>query len=280
MDTLGKKKFEPLKYTKYVFLVLYTIVIIFPLIFVFISSMKSNTEIFMTPWSMPENFNLNVYKEIWTMFDVGLYFKNSLYYAIVSVLLSVMISAMASYALTRMKWKLKTAVFSLIMLGIMVPVHSEIVPLYIIFRRLGFNDARLSLVGIYVAFAIPITVFILSGFIKGLPIELEESAVIEGSGLIGAFFKIILPLLKSALATVTIFNFLSVWNDYFSALIFVSKETDKTLQLGITRFQGSFTTRYSYLLAAVMIAIIPSIVVYSIMQDKIVSGLTAGAVKG
>lgn len=280
MNTLTSNKKGILTCIKYVFLTLYSIAIIYPLIFVFFSSLKSNNEIFMTPWALPENWNFKVYYDVWTKFNVQVYFLNSVYYATVSVFISVLISSMAAYALTRMKWRLRSAVFSLILLGLMVPVHSELVPLYIIFRKLGFNDPKISLVGIFVAFSIPITVFLVSGFIKGLPIELEESAVIEGSGLIRVFFTIIMPLLKPALATVIIFNFLGVWNDFFAGLIFISKETDKTLQLGITRFQGNFATRYADLLAAIIIAIVPSIAVYVVMQDKIISGLTAGAVKG
>lgn len=280
MNTLTSNKKGISTYIKYAFLAIYSIAIIYPLIFVFLSSLKSNTEIFITPWALPKNWNFKIYYDVWTKFEVQAYFLNSLYYSTMSVIISLVISSMAAYALTRMKWKLKAAVFSLIMLGLMIPVHSELVPLYIISRKLGFNNPKISLVGIFVAFSIPTTIFILSGFIKSLPIELEESAVIEGSGLVRAFFTIIMPLLKPAIATVAIFNFLGVWNDFFASLIFISRESDKTVQLGITRFQGNFATRYADLLAAIIITIVPSVVVYAIMQDKIISGLTAGAVKG
>jgi raffinose/stachyose/melibiose transport system permease protein len=265
---------------KYAFLIIYSVAIIYPLIFVFLSSLKSNVEIFSSPFALPKLWNFATYYNVWTKFQLNVYFFNSLYYAVVSVAICVFISGMAAYALTRMRWKLRQLVFGVIMLGLMVPGHSEIVPLYIGFVKLGIKNPKISLIGIFVAFAIPVTVFIISGFIRSLPRELEESAVIEGCGLIGAFFRIIVPLLKPVIATVIIFNFLGVWNDFFTGLIFISQESDKTIQLGITRFQGNFATRYSDLLAALIITIVPSIIVYTMLQEHIISGLTAGAVKG
>ncbi|HEY5585878.1 MAG TPA: carbohydrate ABC transporter permease [Ruminiclostridium sp.] len=269
-----------IKIIKYMFLCIYSIAIIYPLLFVLMSSLKSNNEIFSTPFALPTVWNFKIYYDVWTKFNVQVYFLNSVYYATVSVAICVVISCMAAYGLTRMKWKLKGATFAFILLGLMVPMHSEVVPLYIGLNKLGFRDPKITLIGIFVAFAIPTTIFIVSGFIQSLPIELEESAVIEGCGLIKAFFLIIVPLLKPVIATVIIFNFLGVWNDFFAGLIFISQEGDKTLQLGISRFQGNFSTRYADLLAAIMITIIPSIIVYSVLQDQIISGLTAGAVKG
>ena len=265
---------------KYVFLCICSISIIYPLLFVFMSSLKSNDEIFSTPFDLPTMWNFKIYYDVWTEFNVQIYFMNSVYYAIVSVTIAVFISCMAAYGLTRMKWKLKGATFGFILLGLMVPMHSGVVPLYIALNKLGFRDPKITLIGIFVAYAIPITIFIVSGFIHSLPIELEESAVIEGYGLIKAFFSIIVPLLKPVIATVIIFDFLAVWNDFFAGLIFINQESDKTLQLGISRFQGNFSTKYADLLAAIMITIIPSIIVYTILQDQIISGLTAGAVKG
>lgn len=268
------------KIIKYFFLILYSIMIIYPLLFIFMSSFKSNDEIFLKPFALPQVWDFKIYYEIWTKYDVRTYFFNSLYYAVVSVGICIIVSSMAAYALTRMKWKLRTPVFSLILLGLMVPIHSEIVPLYIVFTKLGLKDPRINMIGLFVAFSIPITIFLISGFIKSLPIALEEAAVIEGSGLVRSFFTIIVPLLKPVIATVVIFDFLTVWNDFFTSLIFINQDADKTLQLGISRFTGNYATKYGELLTAVMISVIPSTVVYMILQEKIISGLTAGAVKG
>ncbi len=131
----------------------------------------------MTPWNPPEKWDFGVYVELWTRFNVSIYFANSFYYASTSVVLCVSVSAMAAYGLTRLKWRLKGAVLGLILLGLMVPIHSELVPLYIIVNKLGFRNPKINLVGIFMAFSIPVTVFILSGYIRSIPKEIEEAAV-------------------------------------------------------------------------------------------------------
>jgi raffinose/stachyose/melibiose transport system permease protein len=133
---------------------------------------------------------------------------------------------------------------------------------------------------VYVAFSLHITILILSGFITGIPREMEESAVMEGSSILKAFFTIIFPLMNPAIVTVVIFNFITVWNDFFAGLVFISLDKDKTLQLGIARFQGNFSTNYSYMLAAIVLVLLPSVVVYVTIQDRIIKGITTGALKG
>ena len=265
---------------KYIFLSICAIVVLYPLFFLFISSVKSNDEIFLSPFNLPQSWDFSVYIDVWKNFDISKYFLNSLYYAVLSVLVSIVIGSMAAYALTRMKWRLSKLVMGLFLIGVMIPVHSELVPLYIGFNKFGMTNPKINLILIFVTFSLPTTIFILSGFIHGIPVEMEESAVIDGCSIFKLFWKIIFPLMKPAISTVTIFNFLGSWNDFVVSLIFIQNESDKTLQLGITRFQSAFATRYSYLLAAIIIAIIPSMTVYIIMQDKIISGITAGAVKG
>jgi len=153
----------------YAFLCVYALLILFPLLFVFLSSLKTNEEIFTSPWSLPQKWEFGKYVELITKYNMGQFFLNSIYYAVLSVVLTVFISAMAAYVLTRMKWRLKGFVFSLILFGLMVPIHSELVPLYIIFSWLGIRTPRISLTGVYVAFSLPITILILSGFITGTP---------------------------------------------------------------------------------------------------------------
>lgn len=265
---------------KYIFLCIYALMVIFPLVFTLLSSFKTNEEILLTPWNLPTKWDFSIYYKVWTEYGVSTYFFNSVYYSVLSVLIGLIINVMAAYAIARMQWKLRNWVFGLFMFGLMVPIHSQIIPLYIGFTRMGFSNPRITLAGLFIAFSIPTTVFILVGFMKSLPYELEESAIIEGASIFRILRSIILPLLTPAIATVTIFNFLAVWNDYFSSLIFINGDKDKTLQLGITRFQGSFVTNYSLLLSAIIIAVIPSIIIYVILQDKIIGGLMTGAIKG
>lgn len=277
---LWKQSRKTLNTLIYIFLGMYSLIIIYPLIFTFLASFKTNNEIFLSPWNLPDNWDFMKYIRLVTEYGMGTYFLNSVYYSITSVAITVFISSMAAYALVRMKWKLQMGVFALFILGLMVPIHSAVVPLYIMFSKAGFSNPRISLVLVYVAFSMPITLFILSGFLKGIPMEMEESAVMEGCTIFRAFFTIIMPLLNPALVTVIIFNFLTVWNDFFAGLIFINQDKHKTLQLGVTQFQGNYGMDYSQLLAAIILIILPSIVVYIVIQDKIINGITAGAVKG
>jgi raffinose/stachyose/melibiose transport system permease protein len=264
----------------YVFLGLYALVILYPLFFLVASSFKDDEELFLAPWGLPRRWNLWGYYDVVANYGVGRYFLNSLYYASMSVTLSLLICSMGAYALVRMKWRLSGPTLAFFLMGLMVPVHAMIVPLYLFVTKVGLSNPRVTLVCIFVAFTTPTTIFILSGYMKGIPRELEESAVIDGCSLRRAFWAIVMPMMQPALATVAIFNFLSTWNDFLISLIFINDDRYWPIQLGISRFQGSFQTRYSYLLTAIILAIVPSAVVYMLLNKRIVSGLAAGAIKG
>lgn len=265
---------------KYLFLGIYAILILYPIFFILLSSFKDNQDIFTNPWGLPKVFNWLVYFEVWVKFDVQTYLFNSLYYASMGCLISMLVCTMAAYAISRLKWKLSKPVLGFFLLGLMVPIHAALVPLYVSVSKIGLKNPRITMVGIFVAFSIPTTIYILTGFLESIPRAMEESAVIDGCNIVRVFASIVVPLLKPALATITIFNFLSMWNDLLFGLVFINNEKQKTLQLGIMKFQGQFATRYSYLLAAIVITIIPSIAAYIILQDRIIKGMTAGAVKG
>jgi raffinose/stachyose/melibiose transport system permease protein len=264
----------------YTFLGLYALVILYPLFFLITASLKDEEELFLSPWGLPSHWNLFRYYDVTVNYGIGRYFLNSLYYASVSVTVSLVICSMGAYALVRMKWRLSGVTLAFFMMGLMVPVHAMIVPLYLFVTKLGLSNPRFTLVCIFVAFTTPTTIFILSGYIKGIPRELEESAVMDGCTLKRAFWAIVIPMMQPALATVAIFNFLSTWNDFLISLIFINDDRYWPIQLGISRFQGDVQTRYSYLLTAIIIAIIPSTIAYMVLQKRIVSGLAAGAIKG
>ena len=257
---------------KYIFFSLYTLIILYPIYFVVISSFKDNSDIFMNPWGLPKTFHWENYTEVFVKYD--------LIYAFIVCLVLIIICSMAGFAITRMKWKLSKLMMGFFLLGLMVPMQSALVPLYILVTRLGLKIPKLNVISIYVAFSIPTTIFIIANFMTGLPREMEEAAVIDGCSIPRAFWEIILPMTKPALATVTVSNFLMVWNDLMVGLIFLNNEADKTLQLGIIRFQSSYGIRYGYALVGIVAAIVPSIIIYAILQDKLVKGMTAGAVKG
>jgi len=155
-----------------------------------------------------------------------------------------------------------------------------LVPLYVMFIKMRIRDPHISLTLVYVAFSIPITTLILASYIRSIPIAMEESAVMDGSSLIGAFIKIVFPMMKPAIATVAIFHVLSAWNDFFSALVFINSENDRTLQLAVAVFRGSFSANYQFLLGGVVLSMLPSAIFYLLVQDKVIEGVAAGAVKG
>jgi raffinose/stachyose/melibiose transport system permease protein len=275
----GGKRRLPITLT-YTFLAFYALAILYPLFFILMSSFKSGVEIFGSPWSLPSRWSLGVYWDLLAARGIARYLLNSLYYSLLSMVITVLASAMAAYALVRMNWRLKALAMAFILLGLMVPIHSELVPLYIILNRLGLRNPRITLLGVYTAFSIPISILILAGFLRSVPREMEEAAVIEGSSLLRAVFRVVFPLLQPALATVVILHFIGIWNDFFASLVFINLERDVTLQLGVARFQSSFGTNYPYMLSGLMLAILPSVLVYVLIQRRIIEGVTAGALKG
>jgi raffinose/stachyose/melibiose transport system permease protein len=264
----------------YAFLCLYALVILVPMLFVLSSSFKTNSEIFNAPWNLPSKINLFTYFDIFINYSLYSYFINSLYYSTVAVAAIVVLCTMGAYGMVRLKWKLAGITKAYILLGLMVPVHAMIVPLYIIMTRIGLQNPRITVVLIYVAFSIPTSLFIFAAYLSGMPRDLEEAAILDGCSVFGSFRRIVVPMMQPAIATVAIFSFLSAWNDFFVGLIFINADKFWTIQLGISKFKGAHSIRYSYLLAAVVVALLPTIAVYLFMNKRIIAGITAGAVKG
>jgi raffinose/stachyose/melibiose transport system permease protein len=187
---------------------------------------------------------------------------------------------MAAFGLTRLKWKLSSPTLSLILLGVMIPIHSTLIPLFTMFNKWGITNRYIALILPYVAFALPTSIFILSGFMSTFPKEIEEAVVIDGCGMAGVFWKIIFPMSKTPIATISIYNFVSMWNELMFALIFLSDPDKTTLPVSLTRFRGQYSTNWTVQLAAVVIMVIPSIVVYMFLNDRIIESMTIGSVKG
>lgn len=262
----------------FIFIGLFCIVIL-PLIFIFITSFKSNDEIFMNPWGMPEDFSIASYVQVFTEYKILRFLVNSIVYASVVCVVVVIISSMASYAIARMHWKFNKVCMNYFLLGIMIPIHSLLVPLYISVSRMRITNV-VALILIYIANSVPTAIFILTGYLAAIPVELEEAAVIDGASVRNLFLKVIVPLLKPSVATITILTFLGIWNDLMMGLIFLTKENNKTIQLFISQFKGDHFTNYSVLLSSIIISTVPMIIVYLFMSDRLINGMTAGAVKG
>jgi raffinose/stachyose/melibiose transport system permease protein len=274
-------KFTISKLLLYVVLAVVAFIQLFPLYWMFSFSLKANSEIFGgNPIGLPSNWLWSNYAKALLKGNVGHYFINSVIVTGATIILAAIISVMASYALTRMVFKIRKPLNSLFILGLTVPLHSAMLPIFIILRNLKLVNSYWALVLPYAAFAIPMAILIISGFMISIPKELEEAACIDGCSIYEIFFKIILPLMKPAIATVTIFTFLQAWNELMYAVVFISDERFKTLTVGIQSLAGQYTTEWGPIGAGLMVATIPTLIIYAFMSKKVQESLVVGAVKG
>ncbi|MDC3416050.1 carbohydrate ABC transporter permease [Aquibacillus salsiterrae] len=243
------------------------------------TSFKQQFEFMSSPWSLPENFSFANYALVFESSFLK-YFTNSLILAVVSVVLTIVLAAMASYPLSRMKFKLNRPIFLLFTVGMMIPIHTTLIPIYILTSKIGLYDSLAGLIGPYVAFALPVSVIIFTQFMKDIPKELEESAKIDGCGHFRLFWRIIFPLLTPAVATVAIYNFIQIWNEFIFALVLTNSSETATLPLGLREFYGEFSVNVPGIMAALTLGSLPLLLVYFVAQEKIVKGLAAGSVKG
>jgi raffinose/stachyose/melibiose transport system permease protein len=273
-------KFGPVgKTIAYICLIALAFINLFPILMLFISSLKTTKEIFLTPLALPQVWSLKNYAQAWVKSNFITYFRNSAIVSVLSIGCIIMVTSMAAYVIARFKFPGRRALFLYLIAGIALPVKLAIIPIFLLMRDLHIQDTYLSLILVYTAGGVAFSMFLLVNFFKSLPRELEESAKIDGAGAFRIYWSIDLPLLKPALATVTIFNFIDVWNDFFFPLILINKKELRTIPLGIQIFYGEYNIQWNLLFAALNIAVIPILIVFVIMSRQFISGLTEGAVK-
>ncbi|MNW59039.1 Trehalose transport system permease protein SugB [compost metagenome] len=212
---------------------------------------------------------------------IGTYFWNSLYISILSSACTIALGAMFAFAVTRMrhrKWSL--FLYSLILAGMLIPNNALMLPIYLLVRKMGILDTHLALIVPYVANAIPFTIIILAAFMRSLPGEIEEAAVMDGLRAPGIFAKIVIPLTVPAIVTVFIVNFLGNWNEFLLANYFLSTDKLRTLPVGMVQFRDQYQMNYAQMSAGIVYSVVPVLVIYAILQEKIIEGVTAGGVKG
>lgn len=266
----------------HVLLMLYLIAILFPFLFVIFSSFKQdNNEIALNPFGLPTTWEFNNYVEAWVNAKIGMYFWNSLYISILSSACTIVLGAMFAFAVTRMRhrrWSL--FLYSLILAGMLIPNNALMLPIYLLVRKMGILDTHLALIVPYVANAIPFTIIILAAFMRSLPGEIEEAAVMDGLRAPGIFAKIVIPLTVPAIVTVFIVNFLGNWNEFLLANYFLSTDKLRTLPVGMVQFRDQYQMNYAQMSAGIVYSVVPVLVIYAILQEKIIEGVTAGGVKG
>ncbi|MFF2907858.1 carbohydrate ABC transporter permease [Paenibacillus sp. NPDC057934] len=264
----------------HLFLLVYALVTLYPLFWLFISSFKSNQEFFGSPFALPSVWQFDNYTRAWEIGGIGKAFMNSVIVSVLSLVLTLFLGTLTAFIVSRLEFRFKGFIMMLFVLGMLIPIHSTLVPLFILMKSLGILDTYASLILPYTAFELPIAVFVIAAYLTSVPKELEEAAMIDGNGYWGIFFRIIVPLSVPAMATVSILGFLRFWNDFAFALVFINKQALKTLPLSLSMFSDGYGTDYSLTMAAMSIAVIPTIIIYLLFQNQIMKGMVAGAVKG
>ena len=249
-----------------------------PFIFMVLNSFKEKFEMLTKGvFQLPDKLNWSNYTEVLTG-GFANYFKNSVIVLAISLILLLFISACASYPLARFKFKMAQPIYAIIVACI--PVHITLIPVFKMSKSTGLYDTIWSLIGPYVAFAVPISVFILTSFMKEIPREIEESAEIDGCGKIQMFFSMILPLSKPGMATLAIYNGVNMWNEFSFVNTLTQSAQNRTLPLAIWEFQGQYSMNTPMIMAVLTLTLLPMVIMFIIFQDKLVKGMTAGAVKG
>jgi raffinose/stachyose/melibiose transport system permease protein len=230
-------------------------------------------------WALPQAPTLYNYRTVLEN-NFFRYLLNSVIVVTVSIVLVVLISAMAAYVFARIPFRGSRIVFMLVIAGLIVPIHVTLIPVYLLTSQVGVYDSLAALIGPYVAFSLPISIFILTQFMRQIPRELEEAARIDGCGPMGAFFRIILPLSKAGLATIAIFNAVTLWNEFVFAFVLTSSPGVRTLPLAIWDFQGEYSANIPMIMAVLALSALPLIIAYIVFQEQLEKGIMAGAIKG
>lgn len=262
-------------------LILVAVVQIFPLIWLADFSLASSNEMFTSGLLViPKKIQWGNYVKAFIDGHFLLYLKNSILINGLAVILVLLVSIMAGFACRRMNWKLRGLVKTLLLMGMMIPINATLLPNYKIFNQLGLTDTIWALLIPYVAFSLPQGLFLMSSFMESIPVELEEAAVMDGCGIYRIVFRIITPMMKSSIATVSIMTFLNNWNEFMMASTYLSSPKWKTLPFSVLEFTGQYSSNYAVQFAVMALTAAPAVIVYILLNKHITKGVAMGAVKG
>lgn len=265
----------------YFVLIFWAFVSLFPVYWMITFSLKDNKEIFgENVIGLPQHWVWENYTRALNVGNMPRYFLNSIIVTVATILITLLTSIMASYALTRLKWRARTTMHKFFMLGLTIPIHASIVPLYSTLAKLSMLNTYWALIIPYSAFSLAMGILISIGFMSDIPYDLDEAAFLDGCGVWGIFMRVIVPLMLPAVATVGIYTFLQCWNELMFANVFISRDVLKTLPVGIQSLSGQYTTEWGPIGAALALATIPTLLVYVFLSKQIQESFIAGAVKG
>ena len=263
----------------HIFLVGSALVVLYPIFIMVMSGFKTNAEIFSSPFALPNSLNFDNYAVIWNTTDVPRYLLNTTFVTLISVAVLLVTGTMAAYAISRYRFRGSIMVSLFFLAGLMLPLRLAIIPLFVQLKAMGLVDNLFGLIFIYTAMSLPSTVFILTGFLRALPGELEDSARVDGASELRIMVQIMVPLITPAMVIAGIYNAVPIWNDFFFPLIFIQTPENKTLAQGLTSFFGEYSVNFGVLYAGLTLAALPVVVVFIIQSKRFIAGMTAGAIK-
>lgn len=261
-------------------IMLLSLTCIFPVVWLLYSSLKTDAEFNRSPVSLPATPNFENYITAFKKAQFGIFTFNSAFNSVISLILVLFISFTLGYLLSRYRFAGRKLIYGVLMAAMMIPIYALIVPVFIQEKKIGLLNSRFSLLPIYVAMELPTAVFLIDSYLKGISVDMEDAAAIDGASLPRTMFTVIMPICKPILSTVVILTFMHVWNEFAFAQVLISREELKTIPIGLTYFTSQYSTSYTLLLAALAMATIPVLVIYLFFYNKIMEGMMAGAVKG
>ncbi|MEN6316820.1 MAG: carbohydrate ABC transporter permease [Clostridiaceae bacterium] len=265
---------------KYTFIAIVVLISTLPVIWVFVSSFKTNMEIFNSAFKLPGSFSLKNYAIAFRLAPIARFYLNSVVVSVSGTLLNLTAMGMAAYVFARFDFKCKNLLLVLFSITLLLPASALLHPLYLTISKLGLYNKLSSLVIVYAGLGIPVSLYVLKSYFLTIPKELGESANLDGAGFLRTFAEIILPVAKPSFGTAGVLQFLLCWNEFQFALVLTTGNENRTLPLALSYFTSMFSANYGAVFAATTMIIIPSIIIYVVLQEHVVSSLTAGAVKG
>lgn len=266
--------------TNAILLILGALAILYPVVMVILASFKTQLEMFSSPFSLPSSFRFDNYIEAWDRINFPVALKNSLIMTVAPVLCIVVFGSMAGYACARSKAKAVKFIYNLFVGCIIIPFYTAMIPLANYMGKLHLNNTYFGVIMVYTGINISLAVFIYAGFIRALPIEIEEAARVDGCSKLQSFIRIIFPMSAPTTATVVILSSLSIWNDFLIPLILLSRKEMKNLPISLFTFQGQYNTEWNLTFAALVLAAIPIVIIYIALQKHIIKGVSSGSLKG
>lgn len=260
--------------------IIFSFTCVFPIIWIFYSSFKTQAEFMQSPVALPEAIDFSNYISVFTSTSMPKYMLNSARNTLLAVVVIIFVSFLAGYVLSRYRFRGRKAIYNYFIMGMLIPIHALLVPMYVQLNELGLTNHWYTLLFPYIGFGLPISIMLIESYISSIPGELEEAAAIDGCSFTRTLFQIVFPLASPILSTVAIIQFFAVWNEFTFALILVNNDSLRTVPVGLTMFKGAYTVDYPRMMTGIIVTMLPVMILYFIFSKRIIEGMVAGAVKG